>query len=252
MSNSTANKPPAFQWYPDKWLTDTRRLPWAVKGLYKELLDVIWLQFQDTCSIPDQADFIAAELGCTIEEWEMARDFIMLSHRPLMIKKSGCLFSKGLWKEHEKQRKRRKTCSDNGKLGGRPRGPVKQRLNSEKPNGKAKKSSPSPSPIPSPAIPLRGAGSIAEGLELWEAKEAILDPDNPPIPIIMAVTREKLDTPAFGFYAKALIKLGEKEFRDIAGHFIAELDAGETVRNRGATFTAKLKRFMEALGKVKG
>ena len=157
-------KAPSYQFYPDKWLADTRRLTWKAKGLYVDILQVIWMQFQDTCSIPDDPKFIASELGCTEQEWLDARADIMSEHRPLMEVKSNRLFSNGLWKEHEKQRLKRSRLADNGRKGGRPKKqlvsppePESKRLSnaleSEKqmvPTEKAEKrlSSPTPSPTP--------------------------------------------------------------------------------------------------------
>lgn len=149
------NKAPSFQQYPDKWLADTRLLSFAAKGIYADLLNIIWMQYQDTCSIPDHADHVSREIGCTVEEWLAARAEIMNEHRPLMrLTENQRLFSNGLWKEHEKQRLRREHLAANGRLGGRPR---KQKVILGKPDvkpgtGKADESlsSPTSSPAPSP------------------------------------------------------------------------------------------------------
>lgn len=112
------SKSPAFQFYPDKWLSDTKRLSWISKGIYHELLMVIWTQFQSTCRIPDNSKFISAELGCTIAEWEDARAEIMCEFRPLLTKEGDFLFSKGLWKEKEKQDNWREKSAKAGKMSG--------------------------------------------------------------------------------------------------------------------------------------
>lgn len=152
-------KAPSFQFYPDKWLVDTRRLEWQTKGIFFDLLSVIWMQFQGTCSIPDDPKYIARELGCSVEEWEKARAEILWEHRPLLTIESGGLFSNGLWKEREKQLDFRNKQSENGSKGGRPKNPNKGLANDLKASKavgysglsqtKAKKSSPSPSPSPS-------------------------------------------------------------------------------------------------------
>jgi len=145
------NKAPAYQWYPDKAMLDMRRLSWAAKGIYRELLDVIWMQHQDTCEMLDDDQYIASELGCDIETWKEARSEIMHEYRPLLEKReTGRLFSKGLWKERVKQVERRETSVANGKLGGRPPGSKNLGVNSEEPKGNPEKTIPTPSPTPSP------------------------------------------------------------------------------------------------------
>lgn len=148
------NKAPSLQWYPEKWWMDTRRLSRNVKSIYHDLLMVIWMQFPETCAIPDDNKFIAAEVGCTNEEWIEAKIEIMWSFRPLLDQTNGFLFSKGLWKERVKQIAHRAKQKENGEKGGRPKGPKDK---DNKPTGysketqtKAKKSLPSPIPSPSP------------------------------------------------------------------------------------------------------
>jgi len=138
-------KAPSIQWYPDKWLADTKRLSWKAKGLYGDLLNIIWMQFQDTCSIPDDVDFIASELGCTVQEWAEARAEVMLEHRPLMELITNRLFSTGLWKERVKQAERRERLAANGRKGGRPKKPKVIKNKAEK-----RLSSPTPSSSSSP------------------------------------------------------------------------------------------------------
>jgi len=149
----TTNKAPAYQWYPDKAALDTRRLSWAAKGVYRELLDVIWMQCQDTCSIPDDDEYIASELGCVLNTWIGARAEIMCEHRPLLVlTETNRLFSKGLWKERCKQVQRREQLAANGRKGGRPKKTnVKQKVPVEKPNDNQKQSL--LSSFPSPTTP---------------------------------------------------------------------------------------------------
>jgi uncharacterized protein YdaU (DUF1376 family) len=125
-------KVPAYQRYPDKWLADTRRLTWSAKGIYADILEIIWLQYQSTCAIPDDDEFIALELGCTTQEWLDAKAEICDKRRPLLTLVTHGLFSKGLWKECEKLCQYRLKQKMNGQKGGRPKKP--------------KKASPSPSP----------------------------------------------------------------------------------------------------------
>lgn len=140
-------KAPAYQWYPDKWLNDTRRLTWEAAGIYKALLDVIWMQFQDTCSIPDDDQYIASEIGCTNEQWITTKEQLLNPYRPLLtLTETNRLFNNGLWKEREKQCLRRERLAANGAKGGRPRNSEKQKVISDKPNDNLNERLPSLSP----------------------------------------------------------------------------------------------------------
>ena len=140
-----SGKAPAYQCYPDKFIVDTRRLSWEAKGIYRELIDIIWMQFQDTCSIPHDDDFIASELGCEKSLWCTAKVEILHNLRPLLVQtETGRLFSKGLWKCKQNLIDRREQARLNGLRGGRPKKPKNQSLSERK----AKKSSPTVTPSP--------------------------------------------------------------------------------------------------------
>lgn len=151
----TSGKSPSFSWYPDKWIADTRRLSILAKGVYHEFLMVAWLQFQnDDCAVPDDDDFIAGEIGVSIDDWKRARVEIMNPHRPLLIAKNGRLLNNGLLKSKLKRDAFRKKQSQNGRSGGRPKG-SKNKENKPRPffeesQTKAKKSLPIPIPISIP------------------------------------------------------------------------------------------------------
>ncbi len=146
-------KSPAFQYYPDKWQTDTRRLSWKAKGIYHELMCVVWIQFQDTCSIPNDDDFISGEIGCNLADWQECKAELLNPHRPILkVTETNRLFISGLHKEAVKQEDRREKLRQNGLLGGRPKN---QKVILEKPkhkpgSGNQNESLPSPSPSPSP------------------------------------------------------------------------------------------------------
>ena len=114
-------KTPAFQFYPAKWLTDTRRLSQKAKGFYIDLLAQIWLQSSDQVSIPNDYNYIASEVGITPQLCKEYMLEIMNKHRPLLLEKTSRLFSPGLMKEKEKQLLRRDRLRANGMLGGRPK-----------------------------------------------------------------------------------------------------------------------------------
>lgn len=148
-------KAPSLSWYPDKALTDTRRLSWHANGIYRTLLDTIWVQFQnEDCSIPDDDQFIAGEIGATLEDWMRARPEIMNPHRPLLIQENGRLYNNGLMKSKIKRDAFRKKQRENGRRGGRPKLPENEE-NKPKPffdesQNEAKKSLPIPISIPTP------------------------------------------------------------------------------------------------------
>lgn len=115
-------KAPALQWYPGKALADTRRLSWKANGIYRTLLDTIWMQYQnEDCSIPDDDKFIAAEIGASLDDWLEARKEIMWEHRPLLISHGKRLFNNGLYKEKAKQVERSQEASEAGKVGAQKR-----------------------------------------------------------------------------------------------------------------------------------
>lgn len=144
------NKAPSYQRYPDKWLAGTKRLSWSAKGIYADLLETIWLHFQDTCSIPYDSDFICSELRCEKEVFEASIKEILNPYMPLLqVTETNRLFSRGLWKEAEKQRKRRDVLIENGKKGGRPIGSKNQKDIFRKPKRNQNESTPTTTPTTS-------------------------------------------------------------------------------------------------------
>ena len=134
-------KSPAFQFYPDKWQTDTRRLSWEAKGVYHELMCVVWIQNQEVCSIPNDDEFIASEIGCEIVVWQRVKAELLHPHRPILtITETNRLLIRGLLKESVKQRERREQLRQNGLLGGRPKN---QKVILDKPKNNQKQSLPS-------------------------------------------------------------------------------------------------------------
>jgi hypothetical protein len=165
------NKSPAYQFYPDKWQVDTRRLTWEQKGIFKELCCVVWLQFQETCSFPDDDKFIASEIGCDLETWKSTKAELLNPHRPILGKtETNRLFIGGLVKELEKQGIRRDRLRQNGMLGGRPKN---QKVISEEPKNKAGPANLNerlPTPSPSPALRSIATSESATALESLTAE----------------------------------------------------------------------------------
>lgn len=216
------NKSPAFQFYPDKWQTDTRRLSWEAKGIYHELICIVWLQFQETCCFPDDDDFISSEIGCSIEAWQRTKTELLNPHRPIIEKlETNRLLVGGLLKEFVKQRDRRYRLRENGMLGGRPKN---QKVILEEPKHKAGSENlnerlPSPSPSPSPIKRERENAALALAVEVfneWNKTEVL------PKILIMSTGRKQ----------KLMLRLGDK--------FFAENWRSAMIRLQGSNFARGL------------
>lgn len=106
------NRPPAFQFYPDKWISHTRHLSDSEYRVFHEIMCWMWEHAADFCSIPDNAEHIARLLGCTCERIANALPTLCDPEMPLLMRSHGRLVCKGLKKEAEKQRaKREKSTS---------------------------------------------------------------------------------------------------------------------------------------------
>lgn len=149
--NKEFNKSPAFQFYPDKWQSHTRRLSDSAYRIYFEMLCWMWQHSEDHCSISNNAEAIACILAMPCERIAQALREIQNPHAPLLKLDGDLLVSNGLRKEATKQRKRREKLSDI----------AKQRWDKEKQqmhthstsnaNARFMQCLPSPSPIPSPS-----------------------------------------------------------------------------------------------------
>jgi len=100
-------KAPAFQFYPKDWLSDAkvRRLSWPAKGVYIELLALMWNEGKDR--LPDDDD-IATILGIQVCEWHAFRAQFQRDTSHLFLEERGCLVSSRLREERRKQRRLRK------------------------------------------------------------------------------------------------------------------------------------------------
>lgn len=100
-------KAPAFQFYPKDWLADAkvRRLSWPAKGVYIELLALMWNEGKDR--LPDNDD-IATILGIQVSEWRAFRAQFQRDTSKVFLEERGCLVSHRLREERRKQRHTRK------------------------------------------------------------------------------------------------------------------------------------------------
>lgn len=110
------DRSPAFQNYPKDWRdVKVRRMSLAAQGAYRAILDDMWVDSKDQCSILDCDPFIAKSLGVTVDEWLRLREEIQHEIEPLLLQKSGRLYSKRLKAEALKQRNYRQLQSEKGK-----------------------------------------------------------------------------------------------------------------------------------------
>lgn len=103
---STTNRSPAFRFYAKDWRdVKVRRMSLAAQGAYMAILADMWVDSKDQSSLLDCNPFIAKSLGVSLEEWMQLRGEIQHADEPLLIEKSGRLFSQRLRYEAVKQRK---------------------------------------------------------------------------------------------------------------------------------------------------
>ena len=142
------NRSPAFQFYPDKWQSHTRRLSDSTYRVYHELLCWMWQHANDHCSIQGSPEAVACAVAMPLECVRIALAEIQNPFSPLLKKDGERLVSNGLRKEASKQGERRdkaKTSADaRWKDANAMRTHTKQDANAS-----AKQCFPSPSPSPS-------------------------------------------------------------------------------------------------------
>lgn len=66
---------PYFKFYPEVWLSDgrVRLLTFEERGIYHELLALMWTYKSGTCRLPDDNKRIASALGLTVQRWRSIR-----------------------------------------------------------------------------------------------------------------------------------------------------------------------------------
>lgn len=98
---------PAFQFYPDKWISHTRRLSDSAYRVYHELICWMWEQSPDYCSI--EADLAAVSCAIARPEQCVTDAFaeIQNAFAPLLKLENGRWVSNGLRKCAEHQEYRR-------------------------------------------------------------------------------------------------------------------------------------------------
>lgn len=106
------DKAPAFQFYPDKWLAGTGHLSPEAYMAYHRLLCWLWLHGKNHCSMKDTTEMWKIATGMNGNSLTSAKKEIMSPDFSLLRKRGVNVFSKGLQKESEKQRKRSQQSKD--------------------------------------------------------------------------------------------------------------------------------------------
>lgn len=128
------NRSPAFQFYPDKWQSHTRRLSDSSYRVFHELVCWMWQHSPDYCSIEASPAAVSCALAIPLQAVELALQEITNPYAPLLRLESGRWVSNGLRKEADKQ----KTRSERAKTGAKLRwdGDAKQCLEDANASGK--------------------------------------------------------------------------------------------------------------------
>ena len=149
------NRAPAFQFYPDKWQSHTRRLSDSSYRVFHELICWMWQHSPDHCSIHASPEAVACALAMPLTTVEPALNEINNPHSPLLKKDGGRWVCNGLKKEAEKQADWRRKSSIAGKASAAKRNKpttVQPPFNAGSVLVQPKSNSPSPSPSPSPSL----------------------------------------------------------------------------------------------------
>jgi uncharacterized protein YdaU (DUF1376 family) len=103
----TLNRSPAFQFYPDKWQSHTRRLSNDSYRVFHELLCWMWQSSPDYCSVDASPEAVAVAVAMPVECVRIALAEIQNAFAPLLQCEDNRWVSNGLRKEAVKQDKRR-------------------------------------------------------------------------------------------------------------------------------------------------
>lgn len=118
-------KPPAFQFYPDSWLSsqDIMLMSPAEEGAYIRLLAISWLS--EDCGLPDDDD-VLSRLSRLGEAWFKGGSTVL---RNKFEKRDGRLYNLRLLEERKKQEEWRVKSSEGGKKSAKLRWGHKKRTN---------------------------------------------------------------------------------------------------------------------------
>lgn len=142
------NRSPAFQFYPDKWQSHTRRLSDSAYRVFHELLCWMWQHSENHCSIQASPEAVACAVAMPLECVRIALAEIQNPFSPLLKVEGDKWVSNGLRKESAKQGQRR----DKAKASADARWRGANAMQTHKPpdvDAQAEQCFPSPSPFPS-------------------------------------------------------------------------------------------------------
>jgi hypothetical protein len=93
------NKPPAFQFYPKDWLASgtVRRMSWAARGLFIELLALCW----DNEGLPTESEDLRRMVRCQPGVWRR----LWAEVKPAFVEQRGKLVNRKLSKLRTEMRK---------------------------------------------------------------------------------------------------------------------------------------------------
>lgn len=149
------NRTPAYQFYPDKWQSHTRRLSNDSYRVFHELTNWMWLQSPDYCSIAASPDAVACAVAMPIECVRNAMAEIQNPYSPLLKVEGDKWVCNGLRKEAEKQGHRRRQATDNANARWNHASASKTDASASIPQ-----CFPSPTPSPTPSVEREQARSL--------------------------------------------------------------------------------------------
>jgi uncharacterized protein YdaU (DUF1376 family) len=138
------NRSPAFQFYPDKWKSHTRRLSDSAYRVYHELICWMWESSPDYCSVDASHEAVACAVAMPIECVRNAFAEINNAFAPLLQCEDGRWISNGLRKEASKQNLRRNKAAESANARW-------NHANASKTHANASSKQCFPTPIPSPS-----------------------------------------------------------------------------------------------------
>lgn len=100
---------PYYKAYPRDFIDGTAGMPFELKGAYRLLLDIIYLQ---AGRLPDDARYVSGLLGCSVRAWKKYRDELI--ERGKIIAENGIIYNFRADKELEISRSFQEKQRENG------------------------------------------------------------------------------------------------------------------------------------------
>ena len=148
--SAALNRSPAFQFYPDKWQSHTRRLSDTSYRVFHEMLCWMWQHSDDHCSIQASEEAVACAVAMPSDCVRIALAEILNPFSPLLKTEGDRWVSNGLRKEAVKQTERRTKAKVSADARWKDADAMRTHGQTDA-NASAKQCFPSPSLIPSPS-----------------------------------------------------------------------------------------------------